>query len=433
VTMLSRRHFLAGSAAALSMAPFARALAADTKTLRIGVVLPSKTGGDFVRASVNDFIGDAARWGATLADNDLGRVAQAAGIRLDLLMSTSPTVEAAIRAGERLVETGNIDAMVGGVGEGQAQVLAEIATAAKVPFFNLGESDDALRQAGCSRYVFHMEASDAMYLDALAQLAKAQGYQRWYVVSDDTPRGQALAARAAVSAQKADAEIVGSLEVRAAQSIYYDDVDTVKEASADMILILLQAFDQFSFMLQMEDAGIVTPVLSFPHTITQTRDFIAAARFRLPTLNPRHRIALWETTDPDSERQAFNEKIRAQWGEGADPTAWAAYHAVKILLETVIATESTEADAIIGHLEAPETTFELLKGPGTGFRPWDHQLRQPLYGVSVDQDAVWERMNLDSRIGIAAYEGSYPAGAVDDADPVGWLDQLGDIGEGQCA
>src|SRR5690606_16460249 len=117
--------------------------------------------------------------------------------------------------------------------------------------------------------------------------------------------------------------------------------------------------------------------------------------------------------------------IRAQWGEGADPTAWSSYHAIKIILETVTATGTTDAEAMIAHLENPDTAFDVLKGNGVSFRPWDHQLRQPLYGLSVDQEAAWDRMNLDSRIGIAKYEGTIPGAHPADADAKTWLDQLG--------
>jgi len=427
MAVFSRRAFLASGSAALSLGALAPALAQDgAKPVRIGTVLPSKTGQSFVKASVNDFIGDGGRMGAVLADSQLGEIAQSNGLRLELLLATAPTVEAAIRAGERLAETGDICALVGGVGEGQAVALAEIAARAKIPFFNVGETDDALRGAACNRYMFHVEASDAMYLDALGQLAQAQGYKRWYVVGDSSDRGKALQARAVQAAAKSGSTIVGELSVRPAQVIYYDGVDEAKATDADVIVVLLQAMDQFSFILQMEEAGIVTPVMTFPHTITQTRDFISAARFRLPTLNARHLVALWETTTAEPGGHAFNEMIRAQWGEAADPTAWSAYHAIKIILDTATATGSTEAEAMIAHLEDPGTSFDLLKGPGTSFRPWDHQLRQPLYTVSVDQDAVWDRMNLDTRIGIAKYDAALPGPMPDGEDAVAWLDQLGD-------
>ena len=431
MSLFSRRAFLAAGTAALSLSAIGRVVGAAPDTLRIGTVFPSKTGSSFVRASVNDFIGDGGRMGATLAESQLGAVAEANGLNLKLLNATSPTVEAAIRAGERLVETGDICALVGGVGEGQAQVLAEIAARAKIPFFNVGETDDAMRGAGCSRYVFHVEASDAMYLDALAELATAQGQKRWYIVSDNTRRGRALLTRAKLAAETAGAVVIGSTSITPALATYYDEVAEVKAAEADVVLILLQAFDQFNFMLQVEDAGITVPLLTFPHTITQTRDFIAAARYRLPIVNPVHRIALWETTNPAADAQVFNEKIRAQWGEGADPTAWSSYHAIKIILDSVMAIGSTDAEALIDHLEQPDTSFEVLKGAGISFRPWDHQLRQPLYGVTVDQEAEWDRMNLDTRIGIARFDGVLPAGEPG-ADPRAWLDQLGDSGEGAC-
>jgi len=430
MSTFSRRSFLAGATAAVSTIALTgpgrgATNAPPIPAVRIGTVFPVKTGEGFIHASVNDFIGNGARMGALLADRELARRAADEGTRLDVLLSGSPSVDAAVRAGERLVETGNISALIGGVGEGQAEALAEIATAAKIPFFNIGETSDAFRR-NSSRYVFHIEASDAMYLDALGELAASLGYRRWAVVSEESDRGAEMAARIEQSAQKSDSTITGMVTVRPAQGVYFDEVEQLAAIDADVVLVLVNFRDIFALMVRMEEDGITTPVLTFPDTIMQTRDFVATARYQLPTLSPRQRVALWETTNPDPEAERFNLGVRAEWAEPADPTAWAAYAATRIIFETVLATRLTDPEAMIEHLENPETTFDVLKGPGVSFRPWDHQLRQPLYVISVDQDVVWRQRQIDTRIAIARYEATLPDGTPEGQSPQEWLDRLGD-------
>jgi branched-chain amino acid transport system substrate-binding protein len=427
MSIITRRSFLAGASAAATAGLVSPVLANTTTppVIRIGTVFPARTGSSFIRASVNDFIGTAGRIGALLADTQLGTAVEAQGTKLEVLLSTSPTVDAAVRAGERLVETGEICALIGGIGEGQAEALAAIASQAQVPFFNVGETSDAFRRDGASRYVFHVEASDAMYLDAMGQLAAEQGLTRWAIISDTGDRGTALAARAERAAAKSGCEIAGTVMVPPALPVYFAEIEDLMAVEADVIFVLAEYQDQFPLMVQMEELGVTTPVLSFPHTITQTRDFIAASRSRLPILNPRHRVALWDTTNTAPGAEDFNLQVRARYAEPADPTAWAAFHAIKIIIDTVRATGSTDAEAMIAHLENPETTFDVAKGPGVSFRSWDHQLRQPLAILEIDDDVVWRQLQLSSRIDVAQYTGSVPMGEPGD-DVVAWLDTLGD-------
>tara|TARA_R100000365_G_scaffold26_1_gene94 strand:+ start:5962 stop:7254 length:1293 start_codon:yes stop_codon:yes gene_type:complete len=427
MSTITRRSFMAGAVTLASVSIAVPGLAATpgASTIRIGTVFPARTGNAFILASINDFIGTAGRIGALLAETRLSDSVEAEGGSLDLLLATSPTVEAAIRAGERLVEQQDICALIGGVGEGQAEVLAEIAAAAKIPFFNIGETADAFRSQPANPYVFHVEASDAMYLDAMGQLAARNGQTRWAVVSDTSARGVAMAERVAQSAEKAGCTIEGIVSIVPALPVYADAIEELSAIEVDVIFILVAYQDQFPLLVQMEEIGMTMPVLTFPHTITQTRDFMAASRSRLPVLNPQYRVGLWDPTDDTAEAEDFNLQIRARYAEPADPTAWAAYHAVKIVVDTVLAVGSTDAQAMIAHLEAPDTVFEVAKGPGISFRPWDHQLRQPLVVSEVDNDVVWRQLQLTSRINVAHYAGKVPEDVSED-DAKDRLDLLGD-------
>jgi hypothetical protein len=108
-----------------------------------------------------------------------------------------------------------------------------------------------------------------------------------------------------------------------------------------------------------------------------------------------------------------------------DPSGWAAYAAVKILFEAVAATGSSESSVLLEYLESAEAIFDVHKGVGLSFRPWDHQLRQPLYLVKIDPEAEWG-MQLSRRVDLAELVGELPALYLPEADPLERLDQLGD-------
>ncbi len=163
--------------------------------LRIGVILPTKTGRSTISSSVYDVAGDAAQMGAMLAADFRFGVAASGGPEIQLLLATSPNADTARRAAERLIITENVHAIIGGLGEGQAEALSDVAEAYKVPFMNIGSPDLLLREQ-TGRYVFHVEASGGMYVDALVDWYYAQGNRRWFIVYEQTDEGEALLERA---------------------------------------------------------------------------------------------------------------------------------------------------------------------------------------------------------------------------------------------
>ncbi len=426
----SRRQLMvSGGAAAASagLLPVARAQGLGIPEMRIATIFPARTGLSTVRTSINDYPGDGGRMGAILGETAIGEEANALGTFLDVLLANSPSPEAARRAADRMIEIEDICAIIGGVGEGQAEVLSEVAGRAGVPFFNVGSSVDALRQGACNRFTFHVEASAAMYLDALAELGASADHRRWFLVYEDTDDGKALQRRAmrAIERHGAGGATVGGAAVEREQPVYVNEVNLLDHVGSDVVLLLLPAIDQIAFLNQMETLGVMTPALTFPDVVSQTRDYIAAARFQSEINNPRYRVASWETTVQTNGAAAFNNRFMGRWSEPVDPTAWASFAAVRILWETVKAVGSLDSMAIVEHLESPAAVFDVMKGPGVSFRPWDHQLRQPLYLVSVDQQVEWVRTELSTRVAIASLAGEFPK-ADTAGDVVAQLDAYGD-------
>jgi ABC transporter substrate binding protein (PQQ-dependent alcohol dehydrogenase system) len=426
---ISRRHLLAtgGAAATVGVMRLANAQGLGLTDIRVGTVFPARSGTGSVLTSSNDFIGENARMGAISASRVFGGEAGNLDMGFKLLLASSPTPEAAIRAGERLVATEGLHALIGGVGEGQAEVLSAIAERAEIPFFNVGESQ-GLRSGVCSRFTFHIEASAAMYLDAMVERTAAQGYRRWFVVHEDNDQGRDLgqAAIRAIAKRGRGGEQVGSAASAVEQPLYGDEMDAIKESSADLVLLLLDDVDQIAFFGQMESYRVDAPAMPYPVALAQSRNYIASAQLRSPFTAPHHRIALWETTLRTNGAYAFNGLFMARWGEVTESAGWAAFHAVKIFFDAVLAVGSAKSGAIVDYLESPQAHFEVAKGPGVSFRPWDHQLRQPLCLVRINHDAQWSRTDPSVRVGVAKIAALLPDASVDRAHAVEILDRFGD-------
>ncbi|MCW5715121.1 MAG: ABC transporter substrate-binding protein [Bauldia sp.] len=425
----SRRQLLAlgGAAASSSLLPFV-ARAQDAQRIHVGTVFPAATGLSTVRTSINDYPGTGARNGVILAESVIGQRAAAAGHTFDVLLGSSPSTESAIRTTERLIEAQGAVAIIGGVGAGQAEVISDICEAARVPFFNVGSSNDALRGDSCRRYTFHIEPSAAMFLDAIATWGASQGYRNWFVLYENNPEGERMMLRAAAAIEQhgAGGTVAAAAGVDIEQPVYINEANAIGRSNADVLLLLVNPIDQIAFLNQIETYGHGdVPALTFPDVISQTRDYIASARLYAQINNPRYRFSAWDTTKSSNDAASFNDAYVARWSEPADPTAWAAYHAVKILYETIVAVDSTDPEAIVDYLESPDTVFDVLKGPETSFRPWDHQLRQPIEVVRIDQEVTWVRAEVQTRIAIAQVETELPAATAGD-DVIARLDTFGD-------
>ncbi|HEX7021829.1 MAG TPA: hypothetical protein VF171_03160, partial [Trueperaceae bacterium] len=77
-----------------------------------------------------------------------------------------------------------------------------------------------------------------------------------------------------------------------------------------------------------------------------------------------------------------------------------------------------DADKLVSYLQAPTTVFDVYKGIGTTFRPWDNQLRESLFLSKINAEAktAWDRATL---------VGELPAIYKPGTDPIERLDQIG--------
>ncbi|MBO8140624.1 MAG: quinoprotein dehydrogenase-associated putative ABC transporter substrate-binding protein [Firmicutes bacterium] len=378
------------------------------ETLRIGVVIPTQTGHSWVPASLYDIVGEAARMGALLAEGHLTGSTEAPGPEVRLLLASAPTASAAKRAAERLLATENVHAFIGGIGEGQAEALAAVAEAHHIPFINIGSPDLLLRQSK-SRYVFHVEASGGMYVDALVDWHVSLDKRRWFIVYEATAEGRALRERAldALAARAPLAEVVGEAAVAVEQPTYLNELFAARDAGADVILLLVRALDQVVFLSQMSSLDLGIGVAPYPDPVTQTRDFLASAHIRYDAQGLSERVALWETTLEGEGARELNERFVARWGKPMDPSAWAAYQAVRMLHQAAQATGALDAESLVAYLEDPATVFDVAKGQPLSFDAADHQLRQPLYVVRVNPDAEWG-LNVSSQVGFASLVAEMP-------------------------
>lgn len=421
---LSRRRFLALSGIALASQLTGKGLAQTSisRPMRIGAVLPAETGLGVTGLFPEVRVGEIALFGAVMGEERVSVRAEGPGNQIEVLIASAPDGETAMRAAERLASAEEVFAVIGGIGLEQAVALSQVSKEREIPFFNIGASDDTLRSEACSRYTFHVEASAAMYLDSLMAWLDYAGFRHCYFVQADTAEHEAHYQRALL-ALKMRASSVGDVSravVSPAQPVFLDVFENIRLTDADVVILLLDAAAQLVFLGQYGTTGLEASVTGSPSAATQTRDFYAALRDTAPKAGSGYRVTLWEPTLSAYGAGELNARFQGRWGRPMDSPAWAAYESVRVLNEAVSFSETLDAAKIIDYLENPQTTLDVHKGPGVSFRPWDHQLRQPLYLIKV-------KSNAKRLLNLAAVVDELPMLSESGTDPLERLDQLGDL------
>lgn len=421
--LASRRQFLGLLGGALAFGYAGQwSQAAAVKEIRLGAVLPTKTGSSPIGGAVSyQVVGDAAYRGVIMGEEEYAANAELLGLKLKVFVSTAPDPAAAQRAAARLITQQGVIALIGGFGTEQTLALAGVSAQHKVPFFNIGAPSDTLRGASCNRYMFHVEASDAMYLDALAAWFIRAGYRRYFFVVGDSPEQHANHQRMGQSLKERHfgGREVGQSVVAPHTSLYTKAFADIRQAKPDVIVLMLDPVAQLDFLGAFEGSGIADiPVTGYPGPVAQTRTFYVASRNASARAGSGHRAALWEATLDAYGARELNARYRGRWNQPMDPTAWAGYEAVKMLFETVSRAGTFDGEKLVAYLERPQTSFDVHKGIGVSFRPWDHQLRQPLYLVKINPDA-------QNALDLAVLVGELPQIYKPGSDPVERLDQIG--------
>ncbi len=382
----SRRTFLkvaaaSGAAALLPRGGRILAQASTTDVLRVGFLSPRT--GPWAEA------GEAAARGAELGAAEAAHLAELLGKKFELVTADAADAEVARREGLRWAESGEVLALAGGVDEPSCLALSEVATHREIVFFNIGCASHALRGTACGRYAFHVEASVGMYADALAEwLVRKGGLRRWHFVSADGEDGAAASRRARRALEARGGEEVGDLRIAAGGLARADALAALRKTTPDVVLVALEGEARADFLRRYRQAELP---------------------FELATLFPSD-LPVWETAEetrigiqpvlwhPRLFRygaEQLGDRFSDRFGRPLDSCGWAAWMAVKILGEAALRAGGVGGPPLVRFLERRGTQFDGHKGKSLTFRPWDHQLRQPVYLIRAKPGAKEPRESFE--------------------------------------
>ena len=238
--------------------------------------------------------------------------------------------------------------------------LAAAVRGKDVLLFNASAQEDSLRREVCSREIVHVIPSQAMYTDALTQLLASRKWRDVLALQGPLPADVAMTKAFENSVKKFGLRLVATREFKAGTD--------PREREKNNPLLLTAGTRDFDVVF-IADNGFEF-ARQVPYQIVRARPVIGSI-----DLEPVAWHWTWEHNGAPQINTRFNKATDGRRMEGAD---WAAWMAVKMVVQATLRTRSNEfrkqREFILG-----DTGFDGYKGLAVSVRKWDQQLRQAVF------------------------------------------------------
>ena len=309
--------------------------------------------------------------GAKVAIEESKFVGSAVGVEFKLKRRRAKSEGRLVKSALKLVDDGAKYILV----DAPAALVDEVARATKdmgVLLFNITARDDVLRQTQCGSHLLHVIPSHAMTTDALVQYLISKKWREALVLTGPRPEDEQLTAAFERSAKRFGVEIVERRPF-----VLSNDP---REREKNNVALLTAGADYDVVFVADTDGEFARDV---PYQTVEPRlvvgsEGLAAAAWHWA----------WERHGAPQLEKRFQKKAKRPMRD----FDWAAWMAVKAVVEAVLRTGGGDFTAVRDYLVGPEIVLDGFKGNRLNFRPWNRQLRQPL--LLVTHNWVVERAPL---------------------------------------
>ena len=309
--------------------------------------------------------------GAEVALRESRFVGQAIGVSFDIVRARGADAPALLAELEKLHAEGVRHFLVDAPGK----VVAELAAATRgreLLLFNVSAPDDALRQAQCQAHLYHTIPNHGMQADALAQFLVAKKWRNVLLLQGPRDEDKLIGAAFENSARRFGLKIVDKKDFVLSNDPRQRELGNVG---------LLTAGGDYDVVFVADSDGEFAR--SVPYDTVRPRPVVGAEGLVAEA---------WHWAWPRHGAPQLTSRFEKQAGRHMGSADWAAWVAVKAVVEAVVRTGNASFDKRVAYLGGEEITIDGFKGNRLYFRDWDRQLRQPI--LIATHNAVIERAPL---------------------------------------
>lgn len=248
----------------------------------------------------------------------------------------------------------------------QLLALADTAQAKGIIVFNVGATDDRLREEDCRANVFHTAPTRSMLADGLAQYLIWKQWRRWALVYGSHERDRLFAAALRRAAERFGAEIVAEKE--------FTDTGTARRTDSGVVQIqrqmpvFTQGLAEHDVLLVADESEVFGTYVPFrtwqPRPVAGTAGLMPSA---------------WHPASEQWGGTQIQNRFAKATGRRMLSKDMSAWTAARIIGEAATRTRSTDPAEIVGFIRSDEFSIAAFKGQKLTFRRWNWQLRQPIF------------------------------------------------------
>jgi len=369
---ISRRTVIKGAlaGAATGIAGFPFISYGQSDVIRVGHLTP-RTG----------FLGPLGEFAVQAVDLAVAEINAAGGIngrKIELLKEDSVNPQTASTKAERMIERDKVACIIGEISSASGLAIAQVAERTKTLFINTGCNSDQLRGKSCSKYMFHIESQNSMYVKTCGRSLLAQGLvkgRKWFSLTADYAFGHDLlrVAKKFMSANGGDfaADKLVPTDVTDFSPLLLE----IRGARPDLVISNLAGNQITNFLKQYTEFGLPYPVAGFGF---DTAVAWGAGRGNFLGTWP----LVWHHLINTPASRKFVADFRARYNRPPENQAWGDYNAMKLTAQAMAETKSIDSSKLVEHFEKG-AKFGLMKTREGYFRKADHQMMHEMYTVQA--------------------------------------------------
>ena len=225
-------------------------------------------------------------------------------------------------------------------------------------WFNIRHRAGGWRTGRCPPDLLHTLPSNGMLSDALAQHLRGRGWDRVLMLRGKSPADDEEAAAVRGSLAKFGLKLADERVFELSNDPRQRDLNNIS---------LLTGGSRHDVVWLVDNAGEFGRYV--PYATYAARPVVGSEG-----LTPY----AWHWTFERYGAPQLNQRFRRQAGRDMSSQDWAAWAAVRAVIEGVQRVGTADGVAVAGFVRSDALSLDLYKGAPGSFRPWNGQLRQPI-------------------------------------------------------
>jgi ABC transporter substrate binding protein (PQQ-dependent alcohol dehydrogenase system) len=302
--------------------------------------------------------------GAQIGVDDDSATGEFLGQNFSLISTRLKPGEDAATALEALAKQG-VRYILADLPAGALLKAADSPEAATTLIFNIGASDDFLREEGCRGNVVHVAPTRSMLADGLAQYLIWKRWVKWFVVVGSHPEDRLWADALKHSAARFGAKVV--------EERMFEDTGGARRSDSGVALVQKQipAFTQnapaHDVLVAADESAVFSDYL--PYRAWDPRP-VAGSAGLVPTS--------WDPSNEQWGATQLQQRFETKFARPMSALDMQAWTAARIIGEAAAHGAAEDAVATKAFLLSKDFALAAYKGQKLTLRDWNLQLRQPI-------------------------------------------------------